>query len=60
MYYLTVDYWDKTDGTESEHDYLFNSRCLTPQDCVNEFTKAKIFKNKTIYEAEKDIVVVFG
>ena len=59
-FYLTVDYWDKSDGTEPEHDYLFSVHCITPQECVNKFIKAKLFKNKTIYEVEKDIVVIFG
>ena len=59
-YYLIVDYWNKSDGTEPEHDYLFSVCCLTPLECVDKFEKAKIFKNKTIYEIEKDVVVVFG
>lgn len=59
-FYLTVDYWNKSDGTEPEHDYLFSVHCITPQECVNKFIKAKLFKNKTIYEVEKDIVVTFG
>lgn len=28
--------------------------------CVKQFEKAKIFDGKTIYEAEKDIEVLFG
>lgn len=59
-YHLTVDYWNKSDGTELEHDYLFSACCLTPMECVDKFEKAKIFNNKTIYEIEKDIVVAFG
>ena len=59
-FYLTVDYWNKTDGTEPEHDNLFSVQCSTPQECVDKFIKAKIFKNKTIYETEKDIAVIFG
>lgn len=29
-------------------------------ECVESFEKAKIFDGKTIYEAEKDIEVLFG
>ena len=29
-------------------------------DCVDAFENAKVFDNKTIYEAEKDIEVLFG
>ena len=59
-FYLTVDYWMKSDGTEAEHDYLFSVHCSTAQECVDKFTNAKLFHNKTIYEVEKDIVVLYG
>lgn len=59
-FHLTVDYWNKTDGTEPEHDYLFSIQCSTSQECVEEFTTAKIFEGKTIYEVEKNIKVLYG
>lgn len=38
--------------------FLYNGATLA--DCVEAFEKAKIFDGKTIYEAEKDIEVLFG
>lgn len=38
--------------------FFFNGKTLA--ECVEAFEKAKIFDGKTIYEAEKDIEVLFG
>ena len=59
-FFLCVDYWAKTDGTEPEHDYAFSVYCNSLGECVDQFEKAKIFGGKTIYEAEQDIEVVYG
>lgn len=59
-YVLTVDYWNKTDGTEPQHDYLFEMECASPAERLSCFEQAPIFSGKTIYEIEKDITVLFG
>lgn len=59
-YELIVDYWNKTDGTEPPHDYLFSIVCETPGERLVQFEEAKIFDGKTIYEVEKDITVLYG
>lgn len=59
-YELTVDYWEKTDGTEPSHDYLFSITCESPQERLQQFEEATIFDGKTIYEVEKDITVLYG
>ena len=38
--------------------YLFEG--INLPECVKQFEQAKIFDGKTIYEAEKDIEVLFG
>ena len=38
--------------------FFFKGKTLA--ECVEAFEKAKIFDGKTIYEAEKDIEVLFG
>lgn len=59
-YVLTVDYWNKADGTETEHDYLFSIKCDTPNEILSHFEEAPIFNGKTIYDVEKDITVLYG
>ncbi len=59
-FFLTVDYWNKTDGSESNHDYLFSVKCKTADERKAQFEKAKIFDGKTIYEVEPYIEVVYG
>ena len=41
-------------------EYIFRHKGKTFAECVEAFEKAKIFDGKTIYEAEKDIEVLFG
>lgn len=59
-YVLTVDYWNKVDGTEPEHDYLFSIKCDNLEEILSRFEEAPIFNGKTIYEVEKDITVLYG
>ena len=47
---LIVDYWNKIDGTEPEHDYLFSITCTSKEERMLRFEKAPIFNGKTIYE----------
>ncbi len=56
----TVDYWNKADGTESNHDYLLSIKCDTLEERLSRFEEATIFNGKTIYEVEKDITVLYG
>lgn len=59
-YRLTVDYWDKTDGTDPKHDYLYCDYSDTYEECFRKFEEAKIFNGKTIYEIEADVEVICG
>ena len=59
-YQLVVDYWNKIDGTEPQHDYLYNIICDTPYERMIKFNEAKIFDGKTINEIESEITVTFG
>ena len=59
-YVLTVDYWKKTDGSEPEHDYLFQIDCDSQHERMILFESAQIFCGKTIYEVESEITVVYG
>lgn len=59
-YVLTVDFWNKTDGTEPDHDYLFSIKCDTLQERLSRFEEAPIFNGKNIYDVEKDITVLYG
>jgi hypothetical protein len=43
-----------------EEKYIFRCKGECFGDCVEQFEVAKIFDGKTIYEAEKDIEVLFG
>lgn len=52
-YILTVDYWEKADGTEPPHDYILNVKCDSPEECVKIFKHSDIFNGKNIYQVEK-------
>lgn len=43
-----------------DEEYIFRCQGENFAECVETFEKAKIFDGKTIYEAEKDIEVLFG
>ena len=45
---------------EKDSKELFKHTSKVRYECVEQFEKAKIFDGKTIYEAEKDIEVLFG
>lgn len=45
---------------ETECKELFKFTSKSRFECVEAFEQAKIFDGKTIYEAEKDIEVLFG
>lgn len=45
---------------EKECKELFKFTSKKRYECVEAFEKAKIFNGKNIYEAEKDIEVIFG
>lgn len=45
---------------EKDSKELFKFTSKVRYECVEVFEKAKIFDGKTIYEAEKDIEVLFG
>ena len=45
---------------EKDCKELFKHTSKVRYECVEAFEKAKIFNGKTIYEAEKDIEVLFG
>ena len=45
---------------EKDCKELFKFTSKVRYDCVEQFEVAKIFDGKTIYEAEKDIEVLFG
>lgn len=60
LYHLTVDYWNKTDGTEPEHGYLLSLHCASQQERLSQFEQAPIFDGKTIYEIESEITVLYG
>lgn len=59
-YFLTVDYWKATDGTEPQHDYLLSLECCTADERKQQFENACIFNGKNIYQAESEIEVLFG
>jgi hypothetical protein len=59
-YILTVDYWNRTDGLEPPHGYLLYAECDTAIERLRKFEEAKIFDNKTIYEVENEITVLYG
>jgi hypothetical protein len=59
-FYLTVDYWNNTDGSEPLHDYLLSIECDSASERMKKFEEANIFNGKNIYQVEKDIEVIYG
>lgn len=59
-YYLTVDYWTTTDGSEPQHDYLLSIECDSADERLKQFEEAKIFGGKNIYEIDSSVEVEFG
>ena len=59
-YYLSVDDWTRTDGTEPQHDYRLWLACKSPAERLKSFEKAKVFDGKDIYEVEAMVRVEFG
>lgn len=59
-YYLTVDYWNTTDGSEPQHDYLLSLECNSADERIKEFEEASIFDGKNIYQVESAIEVLYG
>ena len=57
---LTVDYWNVTDGSEPQHDYLLSLECDSAEERMQKFEEANIFGSKNIYQAESTIEVIFG
>ena len=43
-----------------EQEYIFRCNGKDFAECVEQFEQAKIFDGKNIYEAEKDIEILFG
>ena len=43
-----------------DENYIFRCHGKTFMECVEQFEKAPIFDNLTIYEAEQEIEVLFG
>lgn len=66
--YMVIGYVDKTGELYTLEVYaiekggkeLFKYTSKVRHECVEQFEKAKLFDGKTIYEAEKDIEVLFG
>lgn len=60
-YMFMVDYWIAKDGSEPPHGYLLKLECNSSEDHrLRQFEEAKIFGEKTIYEVESVIKVLFG
>lgn len=59
-YFLTIDYWNKADGSEPDHDYLLSIKCDSADERKRQFEKARIFDGNTIYEVESYIEVLYG
>lgn len=66
--YMVVGYIDETGELytlgvytiEKNSKELFKCTSKERSECVEAFEQAKIFEGKTIYEAEKDIEVIYG
>ena len=66
--YMIAGFVNETDGPYTLTVYTIEEDCKTlflftskdRQECVNAFENTKIFDGKTIYEAEKDIEVIYG
>lgn len=59
-YCLTVDYWNTTDGTEPQHDYLLSLECNSAEERMRKFEDANIFNKMNIYQVESNIEVIYG
>lgn len=57
---LRLDEYKLQDEEAGDFVQTFFFRGLTLTECVKAFEKANIFDGKTIYEAEKEIEVIFG
>ena len=57
---LTIDEYDNADPNNKKYlkTYLFPGKNYA--DCVSQFETAAIFNGMTIYQAEQEIVVLFG
>ena len=67
--YMLVTYFSPTDALNEmvivecngkDEPYVFRSKKPTLKECVQDFEEAAIFDGKTIYEAEREIEVLFG
>ena len=67
--YMLETYYDSTDGmnemvvfecNDSDNPYIFRCKRRSLNDCVKEFEHANIFDGKSIYEAEREIEVLYG
>lgn len=54
-YTLTVDYWEKADGTEPPHDYILNIKCDSPEERLK-YLKLQIYLTARIYIKSKKIL----
>lgn len=59
-FYLTVDYWNATDGSEPQHDYLLYLECNSADERIKKFEEASIFDGKNIYQVESAVEVLYG
>lgn len=57
---LMVDYWIAKYGSEPPHGYILKLECNSSEDRLRQFEESKIFGEKTIYEVESAIKVLFG
>lgn len=55
-----VDYWIAKYGSEPPHGYILKLECNSSEDRLRQFEESKIFGEKTIYEVESAIKVLFG
>ena len=60
MLELYLDEYDNTNPKDKVFIAHHSFWGKTKLECVNQFEKAKIFDNLTIYEAESEIEVLFG
>lgn len=54
------EYILRVDSIETQSKEVFFAKSKTVRDCVKAFEKAKLFDEKTIYEAESEITVLYG
>lgn len=67
--YMLETYFDLTDAmnemvifecSDSDNPYIFRCKRRSLSECVEAFEQAKIFDGKNIYEAEREIEVLYG